>query len=174
MSMRLARACWVHPVDGEAGAGGIAAGEALHPCRGCATGHSGRREQMINPRRAQRAGKRALQAQIRVPDLQPFLEAGTTERHPIPTCSSITRWRQGQGTYRADPGGSSGIGKAAAQKIAAAGAKVLSVRGADELEATRKEWRRRRRLSQLRRRFHLTRRHANWCEGICECKSVDI
>lgn len=37
-------------------------------------------------------------------------------------------------------GGSSGIGKAAAQKIAAAGATVLiCARGADELEATRKE-----------------------------------
>ncbi|HXR62263.1 MAG TPA: SDR family oxidoreductase [Rudaea sp.] len=91
-----------------------------------------------------REAERALRGtKIRVPDLQTYAWRlwDYWERHLDPdlfTDHSLSGKVKGRTVLIT--GGSSGIGKAAAQKIAAAGGKVLiCARGADELEAARKE-----------------------------------
>ena len=91
-----------------------------------------------------RETERALKGtKIRVPDLQTYAWRlwDYWERHLDPDLFA-DRSLSGKvkGRTVLITGGSSGIGKAAAQKIAAAGAKVLiCARGEDELRATRKE-----------------------------------
>jgi NAD(P)-dependent dehydrogenase (short-subunit alcohol dehydrogenase family) len=91
-----------------------------------------------------RETERALRGtKIRVPDLNDYAWRlwDYWERHLDPDLF-IDRSLKGKvkGRTVLITGGSSGIGKAAAQKIAAAGGKVLiCARGAEELEATRKE-----------------------------------
>ena len=91
-----------------------------------------------------RETERALKGtKIRVPDLQDYAWRlwDYWERHLDPDLfvdHSLSGKVKGRRVLIT--GGSSGIGKAAALKIAAAGAKVLiCARGADELEAARKE-----------------------------------
>jgi NAD(P)-dependent dehydrogenase (short-subunit alcohol dehydrogenase family) len=91
-----------------------------------------------------REAERALRGtKIRVPDLRTYAWKlwDYWERHLDPDLfvdHSLSGKVKGRTVLIT--GGSSGIGKAVAQKIAAAGAKVLiCARGADELEATRKE-----------------------------------
>jgi NAD(P)-dependent dehydrogenase (short-subunit alcohol dehydrogenase family) len=91
-----------------------------------------------------REAERALRgSKIKVPDLQDYAWRlwDYWERHLDPDLF-VDRSLSGKvrGRTVLITGGSSGIGKAAAQKIAAAGAKVLiCARGEEELEATRKE-----------------------------------
>jgi NAD(P)-dependent dehydrogenase (short-subunit alcohol dehydrogenase family) len=91
-----------------------------------------------------REAERALRGtKIRVPDLQTYAWRlwDYWERHLDPelfTDHSLSGKVKGRTVLIT--GGSSGIGKAAAQKIAAAGGKVLiCARGAEELDAARKE-----------------------------------
>jgi NAD(P)-dependent dehydrogenase (short-subunit alcohol dehydrogenase family) len=91
-----------------------------------------------------REAERALRGtRIRVPDLQTYAWKlwDYWERHLDPDLfADHSLSGKVKGRTVLITGGSSGIGKAAAQKIAAAGAKVLiCARGAEELEATRKE-----------------------------------
>jgi NAD(P)-dependent dehydrogenase (short-subunit alcohol dehydrogenase family) len=91
-----------------------------------------------------REAERALRGtRIRAPDLQTYAWKlwDYWERHLDPDLfADHSLSGKVKGRTVLITGGSSGIGKAAAQKIAAAGAKVLiCARGAEELEATRKE-----------------------------------
>ena len=136
MTMRLdARMFALHSVDGEAGAGRLAAGQALHQCRAARPRHSRRRDQddqLSDALRFARSRARAARARkIRVPDLQTYAWRlwDYWERHLDPDLfvdHSLSGKVKGRTVLIT--GGSSGIGKAAALKIAAAGAQGADLR----------------------------------------------